>query len=314
MQAKPDSVRTGQTRSCYTGRFAPSPTGPLHAGSMAAALASVLDARAHQGRWHIRIEDIDPPREAPGAARHILHLLEACGMRGDREPTWQHTNSRRYEQALQTLADEGQAYRCTCSRKAVLEARARLGMDPPAFGRETPYPGTCRHLHIPASAAHAWRLNTEGARICWHERATNTDIIESVEVYPGDFILRRRDGLWSYQLAVVCDDAAEEITDVVRGDDIADNTARQRLLQQKLRLALTRYLHIPVVRNAAGEKLSKQTRAPAVEIPQTPAQTLEILQTALRHLGISVQADTCDTFWVEATAAWAARYRIQTDS
>ena len=309
LQASP-KARAERGQRTYVGRFAPSPTGPLHAGSMAAALASLLDARAHGGRWHVRIEDIDPPREVAGAARQILALLDACGMRGDREPSWQSAASARYEQALAQLATRGHAYRCRCSRKAVLDARQRLGLPAPASGRETVYPGTCRHAEVPATVPHAWRLNTSGATVDWIERSTGQTHHESVADYPGDFVLRRRDGLWSYQLAVVCDDAAEGVTDVVRGDDLADNTARQRLLQRLLGLPPTRYLHIPVVRNEAHEKLSKQTNAPAVAFPRTAAQTLAVLQQAAGNLGLLVTADSVAAFWPQATASWAARYRV----
>ena len=243
--------------SSYRGRFAPSPTGPLHAGSLVAALASWLDARAHSGVWLVRIEDVDTPRCIPGADTTILQQLALCGLVPDEAPVWQSQRGALYQQALDQLVRNGLAYPCGCSRKDIEETWAARGVEPTRHSA-MPYPGTCRDgLH--GRAARAWRLkvgldsgifkpnkppapappaqaaiNTEANNILhWHDRrlgAQQQDVAREV----GDFILKRADGLWAYQLAVVVDDAAQGITHIVRGEDLADNTPRQIVLQQAL--------------------------------------------------------------------------------
>jgi glutamyl-Q tRNA(Asp) synthetase len=268
----------------YTGRFAPSPTGLLHAGSLVAALASWLDARAHGGRWLVRIEDIDPPRCQPGADTEILRQLAACGLLPDEEPVWQSRRHAHYESALEQLRLAGLAYACACTRRDIEAAWARLGL-PHERHVERPYPGTCRDgLH--GRSARAWRFALERFAghepvLHWQDRRLGTqqqDMVRSV----GDFVLRRADGLWAYQLAVVVDDGLQGITDVVRGADLADNTPRQLLLQRALGLEAPRYLHTPLVLMADGEKLSKQHGAPALNL----ADPLAALRTAATHLGL----------------------------
>jgi glutamyl-Q tRNA(Asp) synthetase len=282
----------------YVGRFAPSPTGPLHAGSLVAALASWLDARAHGGRWLVRIEDVDTPRCQPGAAQALIAQLAACGLVGDEQPLWQSTQHSHYAAALQTLIHSGLAYACGCSRKDIDTAWALLGVVHPP-GTETPYPGTCRR-GLAGKVARAWRFRAEGI-VHWQDRrlgAQQQDVAQAV----GDFVLKRADGLWAYQLAVVVDDAAQSITHVVRGEDLADNTARQILLQRALSLPTPHYLHTPLVLAADGHKLSKQNGATALDLRDPVAA----LQAAAAVLGLPhITAPTPDAWLAKALPAWA---------
>jgi glutamyl-Q tRNA(Asp) synthetase len=289
----------------YVGRFAPSPTGPLHAGSLVAALASWLDARAHGGRWLVRIEDVDTPRCVPGADRMILAQLDACGLRPDAPPAWQSHRGTRYQAALDRLRDAGLAYPCGCSRRDIEDAQAARGL---VRGRHAalPYPGTCRDgLH--GKSARAWRLRTDRDAdgrprtepLRWMDRGDGPQAQE-VEREVGDFVLRRADGLWAYQLAVVVDDAAQGVTDVVRGRDLADNTPRQILLQRALGLPTPRYLHTPLVAGADGQKLSKQNGARAFDA----TRPLEALRQAAQALGLPERAGAREP--AAALAAWVA--------
>lgn len=315
--------------SAYIGRFAPSPTGPLHAGSMVAALASWLDARAHGGQWLIRIEDIDPPRCQPGADQHILQQLSACGLHSDQTVVWQSARHAFYQQALDDLVARQLAYPCGCTRKDIEAAWQQRGISHQRHV-ERPYPGLCRHgLH--GKTARAWRfalceqlqitqkktalepdyqgfiaINTkvataprlEAQTLHWSDRrlgAQQQDLLASV----GDFVLQRADGLWAYQLAVVVDDAAQGISHIVRGEDLTDNTPRQLLLQQALKLSTPSYLHTPLVRMADGEKLSKQHGAAAVSV-QEP---LVVLSEAAAHLGLPALVRPGTTLG-EALAYW----------
>ncbi|MDE2146458.1 MAG: tRNA glutamyl-Q(34) synthetase GluQRS [Burkholderiales bacterium] len=292
----------GPPRAPYRGRFAPSPTGPLHAGSLVAALGSWLDARAHGGRWLLRIEDIDTPRCVPGAEAAILGQLAACGLVADEPPWRQSERVPAYAAALQALRAAGRAYPCACARRDVEAHWAALGVHWPAEA-ETPYPGTCRG-GLQGRPARAWRLRVDEApasRLRWHDRRLGwrqQDVAQAV----GDFVLRRADGLWAYQLAVVVDDAAQGITDVVRGEDLADNTPRQILLQRALGLPVPRYLHLPLVRSADGRKLSKQTGAQALALGDPVAA----LQAAGAVLGLPrIEAGTVGDWLGAATRAWA---------
>ena len=295
--------------SGYLGRFAPSPTGPLHAGSLVAALASWLDARAHGGRWLLRIEDVDTPRTVAGADQIILQQLGACGLHPDTPPVWQSQRSALYQSALQQLIAQGLAYVCTCSRKDIEIALAARGHTRTRHA-ELVYPGSCRlgPLH-PMSRAQAWRLRTDvllaphgqspggSAHITWHDRRLGPqaqDVAQAV----GDFVLQRADGCWTYQLAVVVDDAAQGISHVVRGQDLADNTARQIWLQRCLGLPTPQYLHTPLVLGADGAKLSKQNGA----LPLDVSKPLQALNTAAAVLGWPAQAGSVP----EALATWTA--------
>lgn len=273
----------------YTGRFAPSPTGLLHPGSLVAALASWLDARAHQGRWLVRIEDVDTPRCVPGADLRILEQLALCGLIPDEAPLWQHQRGDAYQGALDALIGQGWAYPCGCSRKEIEAAQSQAV----ARHQAAIYPGTCRS-GLNGKTARAWRLNVQAvqqalklpALTAWTDRRLGTqseEVSQNVSEAVGDFVLRRADGLWAYQLAVVVDDAAQGISHVVRGEDLADNTARQIVLQHALGLPSVQYLHTPLVLGANGEKLSKQNGAQALDL----SNPLSSLTAAAQALGLS---------------------------
>jgi glutamyl-Q tRNA(Asp) synthetase len=251
------------------GRFAPSPTGPLHFGSLTTAVGSYLDARARGGRWTVRIEDVDEPRTQPGATESILATLELCGFEWDGTVVRQSERTGLYRAALERLKTAGQAYPCACTRSEI--ADSALSIDGARI-----YPGTCRHGLAPGRTARAYRALTDDTAIDFVDRLQGP-VRQSVGSEVGDFILLRADGYFAYQLAVVADDAGQGITDVVRGADLLDSTARQIHLQRLLGLPTPSYLHLPVAVNAAGEKLSKQTGAP----PAGPAS----LATALAFLG-----------------------------
>lgn len=314
----------------YTGRFAPSPTGPLHAGSLVAALASWLDARACNGgsggggRWLVRIEDLDTTRCSDDATATILRQLTDCHLVPDEEPVVQSRRHDRYAAALAQLVAGGRAYACGCSRKDIDTALQARGVHRPRHG-ERVYPGTCREgLH--GKPALSWRLrvapplpnaigrantddppsqapscqDTTSAWVHWHDRrlgAQQQDVAAEV----GDFILQRTDGPFAYQLAVVVDDAAQQISDVVRGADLADNTARQILLQQALGLPTPRYLHAPLVLGEDGHKLSKQNGAQAIDT----RDPLQALAAAAAVLGLPVHTGPVN----DALAAWVAAWR-----
>lgn len=256
----------------YRGRFAPSPTGPLHFGSLLAAAGSWLDARAHSGEWLLRIEDLDPPREPPGAADEILRALEHFGLHWDGEVWFQSRRQAAYDEALATLSAAGWSYPCRCSRKDVADANARLGS--PDVRR---YPGTCRALR-PAQAGRSRvvRVRTETEPLTVADRLQG-EFSQVLERDVGDFVLRRREGFIAYQLAVVVDDHAQGVTDIVRGIDLLDSTPRQIWLQRLLGLAAPRYMHLPVVAAPGGEKLSKQTGAAAIDARRAPELAWRVL-------------------------------------
>jgi len=295
----------------YRGRFAPSPTGPLHAGSLVAALASWLDARAHDGTWLVRLEDVDGTRCVPGADAVILGQLAALGLSPDEPPWRQSESSTAYAAALEKLLAAGAAYPCACTRREIDAALAAAG-NAPQTNAESVYPGTCRH-GLGGRLPRAIRLSTCDAAgrdilIDWVDRHAGAQR-QNVTRQVGDFVLRRADGLWAYQLAVVVDDAAQQITDVVRGADLADNTPRQVLLQRRLGLPTLRHLHVPLVLGADGRKLSKQHGAAAVDA-STPAAALQALRQAAAHLGLpglddAALAPAARPQWMaRAVAAW----------
>ncbi len=290
----------------YTGRFAPSPTGPLHAGSLVAALASWLDARARGGRWLVRIEDADRPRCPPGMGEVILSQLAACGLVPDEPPWWQSRREAAYKQALHQLVDAGLAYPCACTRREIEGALAALGLAP-ARDSERVYPGTCRG-GLAGRPARAWRLRVPPGVVGWHDRrlgAQRQDVATEV----GDFVLRRADGLWAYQLAVVVDDAAQGITDVVRGEDLADNTARQIVLQRALGLPTPRTLHTPLVLGADGHKLSKQNGATALDLRDPAAAVRTALAVLGQGLAAAPDARLPDLL-AHAAAEWGHRWPL----
>lgn len=307
----------------------------MHAGSLVAALASWLDARAHQGHWLVRIEDVDTPRCVPGADRVILEQLACCGLVPDEAPVYQSQRGALYQNALDSLVTRGLAYPCACTRQDIARALAASGQPRERHG-ELVYPGTCRNgLH--GRAARAWRFLTPNyvqnsalaqseharaainliaadttpaapaqAEVRWDDRRLGTQM-QNVSREVGDFVLKRADGLWAYQLAVVVDDAAQGITDIVRGEDLADNTARQILLQRALGLPLPRYLHTPLVLGANGEKLSKQNSAQ----PLDTSQPLALLAQAGQTLGLEVErianAETPAAWLQQAIPLWATK-------
>jgi glutamyl-Q tRNA(Asp) synthetase len=283
----------------YTGRFAPSPTGALHKGSLVAAMASYLDARAHRGRWLVRIEDIDEGRTAAGAAESILHALQAFGMQWDGEVVWQSRRKALYQAAFERLG--AQIYPCGCTRREIADSRIGIASDGAAV-----YPGTCRHGLAAGRIARAYRLRVPDdadGRIAFVDRWVG-HYLQDLKTQVGDFVLKRADGFWAYQLAVVVDDAEQNVTDVVRGADLLDSTPRQILLQRMLGAATPRYLHVPVVTNAAGEKLSKQTGALALDLAHPEAE----LSEAAEFLGLDIgPAASIGDFWPRATAAWIKR-------
>lgn len=274
----------------YVGRFAPSPTGPLHMGSLVAAVASHDDARAHGGRWLVRIEDVDGPRCLPQATETILTQLQTLGLQADGPVLVQSQRHVIYQRALQQLIDKGWAYPCACSRSDIERALLAAGVNPQRHASAV-YPGTCR-LGLGAKTGRAWRLNVSqvmqdlglGAELHWVDRRLgpqSQDVLNEV----GDFVLRRADGCWAYQLAVVVDDAAQGVSDVVRGVDLLDNTARQILLQRALGLPTPRYLHVPLVLAANGEKLSKQNGAQALDLSD-PRRCLQQAREFLACAGL----------------------------
>ena len=308
----------------HIGRFAPSPTGPLHAGSLVAGLASWLDARAHRGQWLVRIEDVDTPRCRPGADRIIVPQRTACGLLPDAAPLYQSARGAHYQAALNRLIATGAAYSCACTRQDIANALQARGQTLPRHS-ERVYPGTCRSgLH--GRVARSWRLNTAlftsnqasvqvfnacdaidsgvDGTVQWNDRCAGLQA-QNVAQAVGDFVLRRADGLWAYQLAVVVDDAAQGVTHVVRGQDLADNTARQIALQRALGLPTPQYLHTPLVLAADGQKLSKQNGAQALNL-QDPVAALQQAGLVLGLTGNAAAADV-GTWLQHAVPLWAER-------
>jgi glutamyl-Q tRNA(Asp) synthetase len=320
----------------YLGRFAPSPTGPLHAGSLVAALASWLDARAHGGRWLVRIEDVDGPRCVAGSDQTVLAQLAACGLLPDEAPVYQSQRGNLYQTALDQLIAQGLAYPCACTRQEIALAMQTSGRPVERHG-ELVYPGTCRG-RLQGRAPRSWRFLTadlasnrplaqelparaainsiatdksaidasppvSGANVIWHDRRLGTQT-QSVSHEVGDFVLKRADGPWAYQLAVVVDDAAQGVTHIVRGEDLANNTARQILLQQALGLKTPAYLHTPLVLGANGEKLSKQNSAQPLDL----SRPVGALQAAAQVLGLAGNAlAAMPAEWLrQAVPQWAA--------
>ncbi len=281
----------------YRGRFAPTPSGPLHFGSLVAALASFLEARAQGGVWLLRIEDVDPPRVVPGAAEAILHTLEAFGFEWDGEPLRQSRRLDAYRAAIEGLREMGLVYACRCSRRQIA-ATARRGVDGPV------YPGSCTGVRLPSGWVDtdaAVRLRVPDRRVGFEDAAQGW-VACQVARECGDFVLRRGDGVYTYQLAVVVDDAEQGITHVVRGADLLTSTPRQIVLQRALGLPTPEYLHLPVVLDGQGEKLSKQTLATPID----PRQPWPALRAAMCFLGIQPPHALASVaeFWAWAAVAW----------
>lgn len=283
----------------YRGRFAPSPTGPLHFGSLVAAVGSYLEARTRGGEWLVRMEDVDTPRNVPGAAESILATLTAFGFEWDGPVLWQSRRVEAYAAVLEQLRGAGQLYGCACSRQEIAASAGHLAVDGGLV-----YPGHCRGGLPPGRSARAWRLRVESGETAFVDRLQGRQV-QDLQRAVGDFVLRRADGLFAYQLAVVVDDHFQGITDIVRGADLLASTPRQIWLQGCLGYVTPTYAHLPVASNAAGEKLSKQTLAPALD----PARASRSLLRALRFLGQPAPAElalaTVSEVWAWALAHWS---------
>lgn len=267
----------------YTGRFAPSPTGLLHIGSLLTAAASYADARSNGGKWLVRMEDLDPPREMPGAASHILHTLEAFGFEWDGEVAYQSHRYALYEETLCRLQTAGLVYPCHCSRKD-WQAGARRGAD--GFV----YNGRCRHPSqrpAPQGKQPAWRIRVPD-RIIGFSDGIVGGYAQNLARDIGDFVLLRADGYWAYQLAVVADDAEQGVTHIVRGQDLLVSTPRQIYLQQCLGVPTPQYAHLPLLTNAQGQKWSKQTLAPALDLNRRE----QLLRQVFRYLKLPEAPET----------------------
>jgi glutamyl-Q tRNA(Asp) synthetase len=281
----------------YRGRFAPSPTGPLHFGSLVAAVGSYLDARYHQGKWLVRIEDLDTPRTVDGAAAEILGTLEAHGLHWNEQVIYQSQRTAAYEQAFLQLQESGLMYPCACSRREVADSALQRG-------DELVYSGTCRNgIAAGKAAARSWRVRVNDAVITLDDRSQGI-ITQYLASEVGDLVLLRADGLYAYQLAVVVDDAAQEITDVVRGADLLCSTPRQTYLQQLLGLKTPSYMHLPVAVNAQGEKLSKQTLAAPVTKHSPVSNLFNALSFLRQNPPDELRCGTTEEMLVWAAANW----------
>jgi glutamyl-Q tRNA(Asp) synthetase len=282
----------------YRGRFAPSPTGPLHFGSLVAAVGSYLDARMQGGEWLLRMEDVDTPRNVPGAAEQILRTLEAFGFEWDGPVLWQSQRFEAYAEALENLKAEGVVFGCACSRKEIADSATR-----PAIDGGLAYPGTCRN-GLPANReARAWRLRVDESEMAFDDRVQGR-VSQQLNRDVGDFVLRRADGLFAYQLAVTVDDAFQGITDVVRGADLLASTPRQLWLLDCLGFARPRYAHLPVASNTAGEKLSKQTLAPGLNSAEAAAELVQALAFLGQAVPENLARATVPEVWDWAKAHW----------
>jgi glutamyl-Q tRNA(Asp) synthetase len=284
----------------YVGRFAPSPTGPLHKGSLVAAVASFLDARCRGGIWLVRIEDIDEGRVVRGADHDILACLSALGMRWDGEVVSQRQRKTLYQATFERL--DGHVYPCGCTRKEIADSQVGIASDGGSV-----YPGTCRSGLAPGRTARAYRLRVpdDSTGVITFEDRWVGRVSQCLATDVGDFILKRADGFWAYQLAVVVDDAVQGVTHVVRGADLLDSTPRQIYLQRLLGFPTPRYLHVPVVTNDLGEKLSKQSGARALDL----SRPVDELLAAARFLQLPIsQAASVEDFWQRVTPLWAVAH------
>ena len=293
----------------YVGRFAPSPTGPLHFGSLVAAVASYCDAKSNNGKWLVRMENVDKPREMAGAADDILHTLEAFGFEWHGAVIFQSQRSEIYEAYLNNLKRKGMIYACTCSRKEIADSSILTGIDGAI------YPKTCfNKIHSDsvsekyASASRmdnaSWRMHVDDISVIAFKDTIQGNISQQLSRDVGDFIIKRKDGLFAYQLAVVVDDALQNITHVVRGADLIDSTPRQIYLQQLLGFTTPYYAHVPMAVNAHGEKLSKQTLAKSIMPQAAPMLVFEALQFLGQNPPIEIKNATLDDMWRWAIANW----------
>ncbi|WP_394808929.1 tRNA glutamyl-Q(34) synthetase GluQRS [Nitrosomonas sp.] len=280
----------------YRGRFAPSPTGPLHFGSLVAAVGSYLDAKFHHGNWLVRVEDVDSLREVPGAASKILYVLKRLGMEWDDVVIYQSQRSEAYHEALNALSKQSLIYPCICSRKEIADSSI-IGLGGPI------YPGTCLKNPTSIKKVHALRIQTNDDSIQFEDILSGL-YSQRLRSDVGDFVLRRGDGIYAYQLAVVVDYAAQNITHVVRGADLLDSTPRQIFLQQLLGYPIPQYMHLPVVTNALGEKLSKQTNAAPVNITNALPQLVDALHFLGQKPPVEILEGDISSFWQWAKQNW----------
>ncbi|HEY4317783.1 MAG TPA: tRNA glutamyl-Q(34) synthetase GluQRS [Herbaspirillum sp.] len=294
----------------YVGRFAPSPSGPLHAGSLVAAMASYLDARLHGGTWLLRIEDIDETRTVADAVAAIRQALLGLGMQWDGDVLVQSAHKDAYRAACKRLA--AHVFPCACTRKEILDSVTRIGLPLAADGAAI-YPGTCRDGVAEGRIGRTLRIRVpdaaDPARLIHFDDRWRGPVTQDLAREAGDFVLQRADGFWAYQLAVVVDDAAQGVTDIVRGADLIDSTARQIYLQRLLGAPTPRYMHVPLLAGGDGEKLSKQNGAAPLDL----GNPLRELRDGARFLGlaeaISASTASVQTFWPQAIAAWEQRLR-----
>ena len=280
----------------YRGRFAPSPTGPLHFGSLVAAVGSFLQARKNQGAWYLRIEDLDPPREVPGAADNILSTLENYGLHWDKGVLYQSQRSDIYLNALEQLIKQGSVYPCGCSRKQIQETAVSGHFGPI-------YQGVCRQGLSKNTPPRSLRVLTDDSPVIFIDKLRGR-FEQRIESEIGDFVVRRADNLFAYQLAVVVDDAAQNITEVVRGADLLDNTPRQIHLQKLFNYPTPDYMHLPVVLNHQGQKLSKQTGAPTIAGLRPQTILFDVLRFLNQNPASEIIDCDLDSFWQWAIQNW----------
>lgn len=283
----------------YIGRFAPSPTGPLHFGSLVAAVASYCDAKANQGKWLLRIEDIDQPREVAGAADDIISTLQAYGFVWDGDILYQSARSTAYQAALDELKSQGMVYPCTCSRKTIADITEQKGIEGAI------YPQTCLHQAIDLNKTAAWRFTTPDQVTRFNDMALGLQS-QHVATEIGDFVIKRADGLFAYQLAVVVDDAAQGVTHVVRGEDLLTSTARQILLQDALGFTHPIYRHTPIVTNTLGQKLSKQTQAEPLPLDSVSTHLCRAFEFLTLNPPAHLASATSSDCWEWGIQAWPA--------
>ncbi len=308
-------MSTESTSKAYIGRFAPSPTGPLHFGSLVAAVASYCDAKSRGGKWLLRMEDLDKPREVAGAADTILRQLDLFGFEWEGEVTFQSQRDEMYADALSTLQNKGLTYPCTCTRKEIADSSSATGVDgiiypktclnTPALQLNTPGHPLSNSLHeLDSPCIHAaYRAVVLDSEITFSD-AIQGKITQNLARDVGDFIIKRADGLFAYQLAVVVDDAAQNVSHIVRGADLLDSTPRQIYLQQLLGFSTPTYAHVPLASNDAGEKLSKQTRAEPISTGLPAHQLVDALSFLGQQAPAEIRANSLDDIWHWAIAHW----------
>lgn len=275
----------------YRGRFAPSPTGPVHFGTLIAAVGSYLQAKKNQGKWLMRMEDVDITRKVDGADTDILHTLEAYGFEWDGAIIYQSKQTEYYEQALEQLVSESMVFPCTCSRKKLAETNSNI------------YPGFCRSAHLPVKSEHALRVLADNINIEFDDAVMGTQR-QNIEQQCGDFIIRRRDNLFAYQLAVVVDDTLQNISEVVRGADLLDSTARQIYLQQLLQYPTPDYCHLPLAVDAAGNKISKSEGAASVGLKNKEKSLISALNFLGQQAPVELVKSPIDDIWEWAVTHW----------